>query len=371
MSISSEDIASKTVDLVAIPSPSGREEALADYVEDTLRTSTRPRYLIRHGNALVAAYGWKPGEEVATPRLALVGHLDTVPKAGQAEAAVRGGWVVGLGSTDMKGALAVMLALAETYPTEDASPLVLVFYDCEETSFDRNGLVPLFRAEPWLTELESAVLMEPTGNDIEVGCVGSLNARVVFPGKAAHSARPWLGENAVHKAGVLLATLAERAPREYRDGPASYREVLNVTMARGGEARNVIPDRFELNLNFRFPPDRTGPEAEAYLRSLLPSEAAVEIVDLAPAAPPRMDCSLLQALVRRFELPVRAKQAWTDVAQFAAHGVPAFNFGPGDPALAHRIDEKVSIDALARSYGILAATLRNERLAEPSSGDPS
>jgi succinyl-diaminopimelate desuccinylase len=262
----------------------------------------------------------------------------------------------------MKGALAIMMTLGEGLTPRGGgdSGLGLVFYDCEETSFERNGLRPLFEAEPWLKKLDLALILEPTDNVVELGCLGSLHGRVVFTGTAAHSARPWTGENAIHKGAPFLTRLTELPERELAQGPVVFREVISVTLATGGTTRNVIPDRFELNVNLRFAPDRTTPEAESYFRSLLPPGASLEIVDMAPAAPARFDCPHLRRLVEEQEIMVRAKQAWTDVAQFAEQGVPAANFGPGIPELAHRREERVPVENLVCCHEMLHRFLSHE-----------
>jgi succinyl-diaminopimelate desuccinylase len=337
------------LELVRIPSPSGEESVLADHVFRWLEEHTRPDHLERRGNAVVGRFD---GEG---PRVILGGHLDTVPENGNPEPAVADGIIHGLGTTDMKGALAVMLHLARDRGR--GATLGLVFYDCEEVAYARNGLRTLFAAEPWLEETDLAILMEPTDNLLELGCLGTLHARVTFTGVAAHSARPWAGRNAIHAAAPFLSRLAGHGEREFRDGPACFREVINVTRAEGGHARNVLPDRFHLNVNFRFAPDRSPADAEAFLRSLVPGEAGVEIVDVAPAALPRAGAPLIHTLITDHGLEARAKQAWTDVAQFAARGVPAVNFGPGIPELAHTVAESIPVANLVRSYGILDAFL--------------
>lgn len=353
-------LAARTLELVRIPSPSGEEDALADHLFGFLAGRTRPAFLRRHGNALVAGYGFDSARR--PPRLVLAGHLDTVPPHHHPDPEIAGGEVVGLGATDMKGALAVMATLAETLSKEPeavaAMPFALVFYDCEEIAFARNGLRRLFLVEPWLGEAELALIMEPTGGELELGCLGTMHARVTFTGVAAHSARPWTGENAIHKAGPFLASLAALVPREVAEGPAVYREVVSVTMAEGGSARNVVPDRFTVNVNFRFAPDRTPEDAERHLRSLVPPGTEVEITDLAPAAPARLEAPLLTRFMVGSGVTARAKQAWTDVAQFAAHGVAAANFGPGEPTLAHKTEERVRVEALERSLAVLTAFVR-------------
>lgn len=346
-------LAERLLELVRIPSPSRREERLAVHVEEFLDARTRPASLLRRGSAVTARYGWdRPG-----PKLGLIGHLDTVPEAGHPEPAIAGDRVIGLGTSDMKGGLAVMMTLGERYP-EGAAPTALVFYDREEVGYDENGLGPLFSTEPWLAELDLAVLMEPTDNYLELGCLGNLHARVSFRGVAAHSARPWLGENAIHRAAPFLARLAGTPPREYAEGSAVYREVVSATMAEGGIGRNVVPDRFTVTVNLRFAPDRSLEDAERYLRSLLPEGVEVEITDRAPAAPSRADSPHVERLRRDFGLAARAKQAWTDVARFSALGIPAVNFGPGLPELAHKRDEYVPVANLERSFDVLEGFLR-------------
>jgi len=350
-------LAATTLDLVKIPSPSGSEDAAADYVERRLREAAPAGVVSRHGRAVVARLG------EGRPRLVLAGHLDTVPENGNFAPEIRDGEVRGLGSTDMKGALAVMLALAGNReggipgPGSAGPSLGFVFYDNEETAYAANGLRPLFDLEPWLGEADLALLLEPTGNEVELGCLGTLHARVVFAGTAAHSARPWTGKNAIHAAAPFLTRLAGLGERVVDDDPARFREVLNATLARGGTARNVIPSRFEVNVNFRFAPDRTPEAAAEHMRSLVPPEAEMEIVDLAPAAAPHSEHPLVRRLVEVAGAEPRGKQAWTDVAQFAGHGVPAVNFGPGIPELAHKAEERVPVANLVACYRTLAAFL--------------
>ncbi len=341
-------LAAETLALVRIASESGDESAIADHVMRLLRTSG-PRFLRRHGNAIVAGVGSD------NPPIVLGGHLDTVPENDHPDPAIAGDQVVGLGTSDMKGALAVMLALAKRPPS--GSAFGLVFYDQEEVAYARNGLRPLFDSEPWLGEVKAAVLMEPTDNTLELGCLGALHAKATVRGVAAHSARPWLGENAIHRGATLIRRIAEQGVREHVDGPATYREVMNVTLAEGGVARNVIPDRFVLNVNFRFAPDRTSQDAERHIRTVLSGADEVEITDLAPAAPARADAPFFERFTRDQGITARAKQAWTDVAQFAAHGVPAANFGPGLPELAHKRDERIPIANLERCHAVMRAVL--------------
>lgn len=356
-----DELARLTLDLVSIPSPSGEEAAIAAFVERQLRDRAPSAAVTRSGNAVLARFpAATPG-----PAIILAGHLDTVPEADHPAPARIADDVVGLGATDMKGALAVMLVLAERMHARpaDAPAVTLVFYDNEETVFARNGLRRVLAEAPDLGDASLALLLEPTGNELELGCLGTMSARVTFHGVAAHSARPWLGRNAIHAAGDFLAALARRSERVVTQGPAEYREVLSATLAEGGRARNVVPDRFTVTLNFRFAPDRSEAEAEAALRAEMPAGTTVEIVDSAPAAPARADAPALRALMDRYHLSARAKQAWTDAAQFAALGVPAANFGPGLPALAHTRDERVPVANLVRCYEVLADYLAAPRSA--------
>ena len=330
----------RTLELMRIPSVTGNEDAIAHHVHAVLQGMEGMRAR-RIGRSVIGEGGQ------GHPHVVLAGHLDTVPDQGSPAPARSGDQIVGLGSSDMKSGLAVMLALAKA---PKAGRLTLVFYDGEEGPISGNGLGPLLDAEPDLTRADLALLLEPTDNAIELGCQGAMHARVTLQGIAAHSARPWMGRNAIHLSLPLLTRVAGLPIRHVKLGEAIYREVLNVTLIDGGRARNVLPDRCALNLNFRFAPDRSLETAEAYVRALCPETAEVEIVDAAPAAPPRLDAPLVRQFMTAVGKPVRGKQGWTDVAQFAARGVPAINFGPGLPELAHRRDERVPVDNLQHAH---------------------
>ena len=343
------ELAERTLELVRISSLTGNEGSIADRVHGMLAAvpSLRVR---RKGHCVLGDLGQ------GHPHLILAGHLDTVPDQGGSAPAQDGDQILGLGSSDMKSGLAVMLALAQSNAPRSGR-LSLVFYDGEEGPISGNGLGPLLDSEPELTKADLALLLEPTNNLIELGCQGTMHARVSIRGVAAHSARPWMGRNAIHLALPLLTRVAGLPLREVRMGEAAYREVLNVTLIEGGRSRNVLPDRATLNLNFRFAPDRTIENAEAYVRALCPETAEVEIVDAALAAPPRLDALLVQQFVTHVGGEIRGKQGWTDVAQFAARGVPAINFGPGLPELAHRKDERVPVSNVVHSYEVLESFL--------------
>ncbi|MGE5227304.1 MAG: succinyl-diaminopimelate desuccinylase [Planctomycetaceae bacterium] len=302
------------------------------------------------------------------PLVLLAGHVDTVPIAGNVPGRREAGAVVGRGASDMKAALAVMLELMDALVTGALSSdldVGLLWFGREEVSTDESALLPLFARRPELAEASLAVMMEPTDNALEVGCLGNLNARVTVTGTAAHSARPWHGDNAIHGAIDALASIADLPIRDVELDGLTYREVVNVTTIEGGVAANVIPDRVVATVNFRYAPNRTPEEAEARIRELLGHRRAeVEIVSNAPPGPVTVRNPLVERLRAAGGLEVRPKQAWTPVAEFAQAGVDAVNCGPGDPRYAHTEDERVSVEALVRSFEVLAAFLGAGAAAE-------
>ncbi len=256
----------------------------------------------------------------------------------------------------MKSGLAVMLELARTV-SDPAVDLTFVFYEAEEVDAVHNGLGRLFDARPDLLAGDVALFGEPTDGTIEAGCQGTMRAEIVMAGARAHTARPWMGRNAIHRLGPVLQRLeAYEARRPVIDG-CEYREAVQAVLVEGGVAGNVVPDRARLRVNHRFAPDRTAAEAEAMLRDLLFAEAAegdtFEIVDCVEGAPPSLAHPLLRALIERNDLEVRAKLGWTDVARFTAHGIPAANFGPGDATLAHTRDEHVHRKPIDATFAAL------------------
>ncbi len=331
--------------LVNTPSETGHEAALAEWTMRRLAKLARGEVL-RSGHSVV----WR-GPLGSRPLLVLAGHLDTVPANGNAGARRENGRLYGVGSTDMKGGDAVMLALIESVDLE-ASPwnLAAVFYDAEEGPHERNGLKRLLGEMPWLREARLAILLEPTDLRVELGCNGSMNAEVRVTGKSAHSARPWTGVNAIERAAPWLNEIVRYPVTPAAISGVEFRETLQVTTLRAGRARNVVPDELVANLNYRFPPDRTLEAAERRLRALVPDEFEFRVVD---AAPPGLVCGdkpEVRAFIERFGAKVAGKQGWTDVAQFTAAGVPAFNFGPGIPELAHQADEYCPVENLGRAY---------------------
>ena len=344
-----EQIARRTLALCQIRSPIGSEGEIADYV--ARETSGE-----RIGNAVVA--GRVSGGK---PAVILAGHLDTVPlQEGDFPARRADARIFGRGASDMKGALAVMIELWRTLdraalPVE----LVEIFYDREEGPLVENGLLPLLAARPDLRRASLALCLEPTDLALQVGCCGSMHATLTFPGRSAHSARPWQGENAIHKAGALLSHLAAQEPREVRVGELIYREVMSVTRIDGFTGRNVVPAKCELNLNYRFAPGRTLESAQDQVEQLAKTFGAeCKIIDRAPSGPAILDNALLQEFRALTAAPLEAKQAWTDVAQLAAQGIPAANFGPGEQAQAHQKNESCGEEALQRAYSMLERFLR-------------
>lgn len=344
------ELVALTARLIDIPSVSGAEGALADFVVSELRPQCPPCDLVRSGQNVILRGPSRPER----PSIVLAGHLDTVPPAGNERSRLKGELLYGLGASDMKAGLAVMIALAKSVDWVHArANLTFVFYECEEIALEKNGLRKLFPDYPWLVQQDLAILLEPTDNALELGCLGTLNARVTSHGRAAHSARPWQGENAIYKAVPFLARFASLAPRPVEVAGVTFQETFQVTLAEGGRAKNVVPDRLALNVNFRYAPTRTPAEAVAELRAMVPPGFDFEVVDVAPPGVVRADHPLVVDLLGRFRLDRRAKQAWTDVAQFTERGVAAVNFGPGVPAQAHQADEFVPIENLPRSYDVL------------------
>jgi len=344
-----DDLADLLETLVNIPSRTGQEAPIAQWVHDRLEARGQGEVL-RSGNAVV----WR-GPRRDRPLLVLAGHLDTVPGDG-VPATRDGDRLVGLGSSDMKAGDAIMLALTERLdPGRLRFDLACVFYDAEEGPLEHNGLTRLLAEMPWLRDAALAVLLEPTSLKAEMGCVGSMNAEVTVRGKRAHSARPWLGVNAVGRAAPWLAEVTRFPVTPTSLHGVEYRETLQVTTLSAGVAKNVIPDALVANLNYRFPPDRDLAQAEARLRSLVPDEFELQVVDRAPPGKVALEVPEVREFVQRFGLEVAGKQGWTDVAQFSAAGVPAFNYGPGIPEQAHQQGEYCPLGNLEPAFQTLAS----------------
>lgn len=344
------DLLSLTAALVDIPSVSHDERAVTDHLEGLL-APVPWLDVTRVGENLVARTSL--GRE---RRLVLAGHTDTVPPNGNERARIEGDVLWGIGAADMKAGVAVLLQLARTV-AEPAVDTTYVFYECEEVDDRHNGVERLFRERPDLVGGDAALLAEPTGAAVEAGCQGTMRALVTMTGERAHSARPWLGRNAIHRLAPVLAAVAAYEERRVDLDGCQFREALQAVWVAGGVASNVVPDQATVTLNHRFAPDRTPADAEAHMRQVVGPVDEFEVVDVAPGARPALGHPLLQALLAATGQAPRAKLGWTDVARFAARGIPATNFGPGDPAVAHSAGERVSRSDLEIVYRVLRTLL--------------
>ncbi len=323
-----------TAALVDVPSESGEEAVLADAVAAALAAQAPQLTLLRSGNAVLAR------TELRRPRrVLLAGHLDTVPVADNLPSRAEDGVIYGCGTSDMKSGDAVMLHLAATVP-EPACDLTLVLYDCEEVEAERNGLGRIEREHASWLAADLAILGEPTDGAVEAGCQGTLRATVRTVGRLAHSARSWLGDNAIHAAGAVLSRLGEYRPRSVTIEGCTYREGLQAVRIGGGVAGNVVPDSCVVSVTFRCAPDRSLAAAQQHVREVFDG-FDLEFTDGSPGALPGLDAPAAQRFLQASGAVPVAKYGWTDVSRFAARGVPAVNYGPGDPNLAHTRDEHV------------------------------
>nr|WP_204261944.1 succinyl-diaminopimelate desuccinylase [Blastococcus saxobsidens] len=356
----SSDVLSLTRALVDAPSVSGSETALADAVEAALR-ALGGLEVERIGDAVLARTNLD-----RPTRVVLAGHLDTVPIADNVPSRLdeATGRLHGCGTSDMKSGDAVMLALAARFGVPGAQPasdLTFVFYDNEEVEAVKNGLGRVARERRGWLYGDLAILLEPTDGEIEAGCQGTLRAVLSTKGRRAHSARSWLGENAIHGLAGAMAALAAYRPREVEIDGCTYREGLNAVGIAGGVAGNVIPDEASLTVNFRYAPDRDEDAAEAHVREVfaeaIAAGATLAVVDNSGGALPGLAEPAAAAFIAAVGRPARAKLGWTDVARFAAFGIPAINYGPGDPQLAHTREEHVLVDRLQPAVDALTAYL--------------
>ena len=333
----SGDVAELTRELVDIESVSGNEAQIADAIEQAL--ASHPHLSItRDGNAIVAKTNLGLPQQVV-----IAGHIDTVPVAENLPSKLmsfeREQVIWGRGTVDMKAGLAVMLKLAAEIK-EPAMDVVWVFYDQEEIEATKNGLGRLVRNHPELIRGNFAILCEPTAATIEGGCNGTMRIELSLTGIKAHSARPWMGSNAIHKLGGALNILNAYMPEEIEVDGLIFRESLNAVMVQGGVATNVIPDQATLTLNYRFAPSRSVQDATEYLKKMF-ADYDFNVVDSASGARPGMNSPEAKAFVEAVQAPVNPKYGWTDVARFSEMGIPAVNYGPGDPNKAHADDENV------------------------------
>ena len=353
-----ERLAHRALELVDLPSTSGDEDAVLSALSmpDDLR--------LEDAEDTVRWYA-PARRRRGAPLVLLAGHVDTVPPNGNLPGRLDGSTVVGRGAADMKGAIAVMEALAtDAVAGSVGADVGYLFFGREELPITQSALLALFRRRPDVAEAELAIVMEPTANHLELGCMGNLNVRATFRGRAAHSARPWLGENAIHAAVRALGELAVRPPRDVTVDGLTYREVTSVTTIEGGVAPNVVPDAVRATVNHRYAPGVEPAAAEEEVAAALEG-AELEVVGNAPPCPAYLDRPLVRLLRDLEGVEVRPKQAWTPVAEFASIGVAAVNLGPGDPGYAHRDDERIEAAALARSYRLLRAFLDGAAIGVP------
>jgi len=352
-------LAATTLALVDIPSESRSEAAAAAWVEDAVPIG---RLSLVHAadSTLLYLTERRPGR----PLVLLAGHLDTVPAQGNVPGRIEDGAVHGLGSSDMKGGVAVLVELAR-WLEEDGAPLAvdlaLLFFPREELPPDESALPALFTAYPPVLEADLGLMLEPTDCAIHAGCLGNLVADLVWNGVSAHSARPWTGTNAIERAAAGLAAVVPVPAREVELSGLTFVEVATVTGIQGGIAMNIVPDRCSARVNLRYAPDRSAAAAEELLRELAARAGAdeVEIVGNSPSAPVVVETPLVERLRAAGDLAVLPKQAWTPVAELAGAGVDAINFGPGATAQAHRREEHVEIAALERVFRVLRDFLRD------------
>jgi succinyl-diaminopimelate desuccinylase len=334
-------LAARTLELVDIPSESHAEAALAEHVARVLREGGAE--VVELGDSCVLAY---PRE--TRPRVLLAGHLDTVPAQDNLPGRIAEDRVHGLGASDMQGALAVMMELVLA-----RAPYAALFFPREELPSSESALTPLLERES--LDSDFVVVMEPTDNELHAGCVGNINATWEFRGRSGHSARPWHADNAIHRAAIGIAALASAPILPVTFEGLTFYEAASVTRVDGGIAMNVIPETCTAHVNFRYAPGRTPDEAEARLQELTCGLGTLTITSNSGSGAVAVDHPLARKLVDAGSLTVAPKQAWTPVAEFAAAGFPAVNFGPGAPAQAHRRDESIEIAALLRSFQVLEA----------------
>jgi succinyl-diaminopimelate desuccinylase len=345
------DLTASSLDLTRaicdVPSVSGDEKTLADLIEDAVSGYAHLE-VIRHGNTIVARTDLGRAQ-----RVAIAGHIDTVPinaNVPTRDIEIDGEpYLWGRGTVDMKGGVAVQLKLAAEL-TQPAVDITWMWYDNEEVEASKNGLALLAAVRPDLFQADFAILGEPSNGEVEGGCNGTMRAIVRTSGVRAHAARAWIGENAIHRAAPILARLAEYRAREVPVEGLLYRESMSAVRISGGVAGNVIPDACEVEVNYRFAPSKSAADAEAHIRNLL-AGFEVEITDAAEGARPGLDAPIAQEFVAAVGAEPRPKYGWTDVARFSALGIPAVNYGPGDPHLAHHDEERVpvaQIDAVER-----------------------
>jgi succinyl-diaminopimelate desuccinylase len=348
-------LARRALELVDISSVSRHEEDIARHIASCF-DETSLSLELEYDNCLYLT----PTRRPSTPFVVFAGHLDTVPPQDNFPGRIENGFVLGLGSCDMKGGLAVMIELANWIESQDGGQALdagFLFFGREELTFDESPISGVLERVPEIKDADLIVVMEPTANELQLGCLGNLNADVIFTGSTAHSARPWLGDNAITTAVRALSDLAHFRPREVIVGGLPFVEVVTITGIEGGRARNVIPDLVTCHVNMRYAPEREPHEAEEELRALAGPQSEVLIIGNAPPGGVSTDNHLIASLRAAGGARVTPKQAWTNVGEFYTYGLDAVNFGPGKPELAHTRDERVEVQSLVRALSDLQAFL--------------
>ncbi len=343
------DLVKNLLWLCSIRSPTGEEGPIGDALESFVARSGPVDFDSRRiGNSLVV----RLNQSGTGPKVGLVGHTDVVPTLHDGPPRIEGDRLYGPGAADMKSGLCLMLGLIESPPAMSC-PLTLIFYAGEEGPYADNELGRVFDAMPELRELDIALALEPTDNQLQLGCGGSIQAKIEYRGQSAHSSRPWQGDNAIYKAVELLARLKLLKPEPRTVDGLTWMTSISATLIHAGRAPNVIPDELSINLNLRYAPDQMTAEVEEQLREFVGPQATVTLVDISPPAAPHRHHPLIKALQSCGIEKVEPKLAWTDVARFAELGVPAANFGPGTLAQAHQRNEWTSLAALERGNSLL------------------
>ncbi len=392
------NLAEEILELVRVPSPTGQERALADLLEARLcacSDATGNRLLRLHntlvyGPAHLMAGSRSTEAAPSRPLVLIAGHIDTVPQADAPEPAMHGTRITGRGAVDMKAGLAVLLRLAETLPAGAGfADRVFILYEGEEGSEEENGLRRVLETCGWMRNAGLALLLEPSGGALELGCKGSIHLEVAFRGQSCHSARPWLGRHPLHDAIPWMQSILDLPIRDAEVGGVVFREVVTLTTLAAGVVRNTVPDTMRVNMNLRYAPDRGPDDALACALSLLPEGCAVQghpgmpgdaagseiapgaeavLIGHSRAGEVRVDAPLMRRLIRYTGLPRRAKQGWTDVARFTAAGIPAVNWGPGDSGLCHTAGEFADAAEAEDCLEMMRRFLLHENWGDDGSG---
>ncbi len=338
-----------TRDLISIDSVTGNEDAILEYIDDYLKKSGYIKKITLHEGGLVA------GDHDGSAVVALVGHVDTVPISNNQVSLDESNAIYGRGAVDMKSGIAVMIECLINFQEKN---IVGVFYKGEEGLKEHNGLETLFPVLNENFDISFGIIFEPTNNEVQLGCQGVVNAALRIIGEEAHSARPWLGDNAIYKSIPVLEKLNELAPEPVLVDELEYKEVINATTISGGNAKNVIPGEVLFNINYRFSPDKTNDDAVESLNKFFSPFGELTITDVAESAYPHKNDDNIQKFIDFTSTNVEPKQAWTDVARFTSEGIPAINFGPGDPELAHKANENVPLTDIEDCYELIKKYLQ-------------